>query len=105
MNDLALAFCESALSNVEAMNPAERADFFEFAAGVLARAKYTTEAAAAHGAARALREEEARQLIFRAVMDAANAPALRVVETLGGSKPRQSRDCMSRARTRNARRG
>lgn len=75
MYTLAPAFVAAALSAVETLPPAQRADHYDFAAEVLKRFGHKGAAKAAQDVGRTLRESEAAQLHFLAVLSPAKANA------------------------------
>jgi hypothetical protein len=71
MKSLVPWFCQLALANAASLPPRERADLYECAAEMLLRYEYIDKAAAANTAAQDLRDAEASQSHFEALLSAA----------------------------------
>lgn len=71
MKLIASLFCQHALSSAEGLSSAERADFLDFAGSVLMHADCPIQAEAAKTAAADLRNADAAQARFEALLSAA----------------------------------
>lgn len=72
MKKLAAQFCYHALRGAADLSPGERADYYDFAAKVLAAHDMTDMARAAKAASEDLRNAEASQLQFHALLSSAH---------------------------------
>lgn len=71
MRDLTPLFCQLALAQASSLPSSERADLYDYAAQELARHGYPAQSEAAHSAARDIRNANAAQSHFDALLSAA----------------------------------
>lgn len=71
MKNLIVQFCQRALSETRDLSAGERADYYDLAADILRLYDMTSMTQAARIAARDLREAEASQLQFQALLSSA----------------------------------
>lgn len=81
MKTLPLQFVSRALSGIEQLSPKERADHYDLAADILTTfappGACAEEAAAAHKAAKSIREAESAQLLFKGMLQPTSGEATR----------------------------
>lgn len=71
MTDLTPTFCSLALASMSDLPPADKADVYDYAARLLRVDGYPDEAAAAKDAAQGIRDAEAAQTLFTALLSRA----------------------------------